>query len=91
MLKELPEKLEKEDWVRLNEKEETAYREALVSENFMQVRQVSFYVEDILEYSKANRLLEICENAREEGRKVLVFFFFLDVINKLVILLAERS
>lgn len=91
VLKELPEKLEKEDWVRLNEKEETAYRKALVSENFMQVRQVSFHVEDIRESSKANRLLEICENAREEGRKVLVFSFFLDVINKLVSLLGERA
>lgn len=91
VLKELPEKLEKEDWVRLNEKEEKAYREALVSENFMKVRQVSFHVEDIQDSSKAARLLDICENAKEEGRKVLVFSFFLDVIDKLKGLLGERA
>lgn len=90
VLKELPEKLEKQEWSRMNPVEEEAYRQSLLEENFMQVRQVSWNVADIKDSSKANRLMEICENAREEGRKVLVFSFFLDVIEKVREILGER-
>ncbi len=90
VLKELPRKLEKEEWCRMNGKEEEAYRQSLLAENYMQVRQVSWNVADIRDSTKANRLLEICENALEEGRKVLVFSFFLDVIEKVQTLLGER-
>ena len=38
----------------------------------MAIRQVSWQVSDLKDSSKAMRLLEICESAKEQGRKVIV-------------------
>ena len=40
--------------------------------------------------SKAQRLLELVEEAESEGRKVIVFSFFLDTVRKVTGLLGER-
>jgi SNF2 family DNA or RNA helicase len=70
--------------------EEDVYKRSLLSGNHMLVRQVSWNVADIANSSKANRLLEICEEAGEDGRKLLVFSFFLDTIAKVQGLLGEK-
>ena len=44
----------------------------------MAARRVSWDINDISKSTKANRLLEIIEDAKNDGRKVLVFSFFLD-------------
>lgn len=90
VLKELPEKIEKEQWCRLGQEEIKAYREALCDGSYMKVRKVSWNVEDITKSSKANRLLEICEQAKQEERRVIVFSFFLDVIEKIQKILGDR-
>lgn len=90
VLTELPEKIEKEQWCSLGSEELSAYREALADGGYMQVRKVSWNVPDISQSSKANRLLEICEQAKEEGRRIIVFSFFLEVIEKVQALLGER-
>ena len=41
--------------------------------------------------SKANRLLEICGEARAEGSKVLVFSFFIDTLQKICTMLGDRA
>ena len=90
VLKELPEKVEKEEWCRLGEKELAAYRTSLWEGNFSKVRRVSWNAPQISDSVKAARLLEIVEQAKEEGRKVLVFSFFLDTIARVQEMLGDR-
>lgn len=90
VLTELPEKIEKEQWCTLGREELAAYRDALADGGYMQVRKVSWNVPDITCSSKATRLMEICEQAKEEGRRIIVFSFFLEVIEKVQALLSGR-
>lgn len=90
VLTELPEKLEKEQWCRMGPEEENAYKKSLMSESYMKIRQVSWNVNNLEKSAKANRLMEICDAAREDGRKVIVFSFFLDVIKSVQSLLKDR-
>ncbi len=90
VLKELPELIENTDWCIMGKKEEQAYNEAVLSGNFASARRVSWNVSDLSCSSKAARLLEIVEDAAEEGRKVIVFSFFLDTVQKITSLLGER-
>ncbi len=43
---------------------------------FAKMRQISFEVEDDDDSSKLNRIKEICEEAAENGRKVIIFSFY---------------
>ena len=90
VLTELPELVEKEQWCDVNAIEQRAYREAVMSENFMAIRQVSWNVDDIKDSTKAQRLLELCDKAKEEGRKVIVFSFFRETLRKVQSLLSDR-
>lgn len=85
VLTEIPEKIEMEDWCKLSPQEEEHYIQAL-SGSFMEARQVSWNMEDPAQSSKASLLREICLEAKEEGRKTLVFSFFkhtLDMVMQL--------
>ena len=90
VLQELPDLIEKEQWCVLNTWEKKAYYDAVMSGNFMAIRQVSWQVDDLNESSKAARLLEICEQAKEQNRKVIVFSFFRNTLLKVSQLLSER-
>jgi len=90
VLKELPDLIEKEQWCVLGEEEQSMYREAVLSENFMAIRQVSWHVSDLKTSSKAERLLELCDQAMEQKRKVIVFSFFRNTLNKVTELLGDR-
>ena len=90
VLTELPEKEEKQEWCAMNRQEKEAYYQSLLEGNYMAVRQVSWNVEDIRDSSKAVRLLELCETARENGRRVIIFSFFLHTIQAVMQLLGER-
>ena len=90
VLQELPDLIEKEQWCDLGDQEKNTYREAVLSENFMAIRQVSWQVEDLKASSKAKRLLELCDQAKEQGRKVIVFSFFRSTLRKVTELLGER-
>ena len=83
VLTELPDKIESEEWCTMSKEEETAYEEAIISKNYMTSRRVSWNVDDLKYSSKMNRLREIVEDAKNDGRKILVFSFFLDTINKI--------
>ncbi len=87
VLTELPELVESTEWCDLLTEEKKIYREALGESNFMAARRVSWNVDDLSESSKAQRMLEIIEDAKEEGRKVLIFSFFLDTVAKVAALL----
>lgn len=90
VLTELPDLIETEDWNDLQKEEYNAYYDAAMARNFMAMRQVSWQVKDLSASTKANRLLEICQQAKEENRKILVFSFFLDTIRKVCALLGDR-
>ncbi|MBQ7386456.1 MAG: DEAD/DEAH box helicase [Ruminococcus sp.] len=90
VLTELPELVEKEQWCEVNAAEQSAYRDAVMSENFMAMRQVSWNVSDMSCSTKAQRLLELCDKAKEEGRKVIVFSFFRETLRKAQVLLSDR-
>ena len=89
VLTELPELVESCEWCNLMEKEKHIYQEAIAEQNFMAARRVSWNVEDLNDSSKARRLLEIIEDAKEQERKVLIFSFFLDTIGKIAAMLGD--
>ena len=82
VLKELPELIEKIQWCDLGEKEAEEYKQSVIDGNFMAMRQVSWSMNDLSFSSKATRLIELCESAIEDGRKIIVFSFFRNTITK---------
>lgn len=90
VLTELPELIEKEQWCELTAEEGERYLYSVMSNNFMAMRQVSWDVRDLKNSSKAQRLLQLCEMAEEEGRRVIIFSFFRDTIDRVCNLLKGR-
>ena len=82
--KELPEKIESIAWCQMTEYERHEYDMAVLNsaQPFMTMRRVSWGISNLKESSKAQMLKEIVDNAREEKRKVIVFSFFRDTIQK---------
>jgi superfamily II DNA or RNA helicase len=90
VLAELPELIENEDWLEPTAVELYAYYVSVKSSNFMAMRRVSWDV-DVSNSSKAKRLIELCGEARDEGRKIIVFSFFRDTLENVCELLGERA
>ncbi len=91
VLSELPELIEKEQWCEMSPAEWTAYMLTVAAQNFMAMRQVSWDVGDLKHSSKAKRLLELCDEAREDGRKIIVFSYFRETIRAVQELLGKRA
>ena len=89
VLTELPELIESREWCSLNRNEEISYEQAVLSKNYAEARRVSWNVDDLKDSSKAARLLELIDEAKSEGRKVIVFSFFRDTIRKVSMLLGD--
>ena len=90
VLTELPELIESKEWCTMLTEEEQIYEQAILSKRYADARRVSWNVDDLQNSSKAKRLLEIIEEAEDDGRKVIVFSFFLDTIRKITELLGNR-
>lgn len=90
VLSELPELIEKEEWCEMSLAEWKQYTLSVATENFMAMRQVSWDV-DLKHSSKARRLLELCEAAEEDGRKIIVFTYFRETIRAVQKLLGARA
>lgn len=90
VLSELPELVDNKEWCTMSREEERVYEKAVLGKHYAQARRVSWNVEDLKNSSKATRLREIVEEAEAEGRKVIVFSFFLDTIQKVTQLLGAR-
>ncbi len=90
VLTELPELIESKEWCVLTRKEEERYEQAILEKNYADARRVSWNIDDLQESSKAGRLLELIEEAESEGRKIIVFSFFLETIRKISLLLGNR-
>lgn len=79
VLRELPEKIEIPEWVDLSVSDHGAYTQAVMERNFMAMRR-SVTIGNGQVSAKINRLDELMREHRESGRKVLIFSFFLDVL-----------
>ena len=90
VLTELPDLIENREWCTMNPAEKAAYEQAVLSGNYTEARRVSWNVPDIKDSSKAVRMLELVEEAAADGRKVIIFSFFLDAIRTITLLLGER-
>ncbi|MDD5791329.1 MAG: DEAD/DEAH box helicase [Erysipelotrichaceae bacterium] len=91
VLQELPDLIESDQWCEMTTNEKKKYQSSVLDRSFMAMRQVSFDVDDINDSSKANRLLELCDQAKEEGRKVIVFSFFSNTLAKVREMLGDRA
>lgn len=80
VLDELPDKVEKEEWIELLPGEKKQYRELVYEGNFMRLRQASWIIPEGGESSKLNRLRELIEEYLLMGRKIIVFSFFVNTI-----------
>lgn len=78
VLTELPDRVEADEWVEFTGDDVTAYRRAVVAGNFMAMRRAGFAVP--ANSAKLKRLLELVEDARVNGLKVIVFSYFRDVL-----------
>ncbi len=91
VLTELPALIEKEEWCEPGPEEWKQYALSVAAENFMAMRQVSWDVGDLTKSSKARRLLELCRDAKEDGRKVIVFSYFRETLRAVQELLGKRA
>ncbi len=82
VLTELPPIDEQQEWCDLTDEDRTAYVDALSAESFTNMRRVSFLQDDMKTSAKMNRLLELCKEAGDEGRKVVIYSFFRETISK---------
>lgn len=84
VLTELPELIQIQDWCEMSIAEEAVYEKNILSgASYGEIRRVSWNMKDLSHSSKAARLKEIVEEAKLEDRKVIVFSFFLDTIDKI--------
>jgi SNF2 family DNA or RNA helicase len=79
VLRELPEKIEIPEWVDLSISDHNAYLKAVTERNFMAMRR-SVTIGSGHTSAKMERLDELIQEHRDSGRKVLIFSFFLDVL-----------
>ena len=78
VLMELPELTIHDEWCMMNEEEINSYHKAVETGNFMAMRRVSW---DSLNSTKAERMMELCLQALSEGKKVVIFSYFLDTLS----------
>jgi SNF2 family DNA or RNA helicase len=89
VLHELPPRIDKEEWVELDAEESAAYGEAVASGNIMAMRRAASIGDWRGHHtaeprsSKLGRLVDLVEEHRTTGRKVLVFSYFRDVLSAL--------
>ncbi|WP_255567636.1 DEAD/DEAH box helicase [Corynebacterium sp. TAE3-ERU16] len=79
VLDQLPERVDETEWVELTDDDRRFYRENVAEGSWMGMRRAS-WLTPAGEPAKLARLAEIIADARTAGRRVLVFSFFLDVL-----------
>lgn len=80
VLVELPELVEVDEWLELSPADERAYRDAVAEGSFMAMRRAAFAAGD--DSAKLQRLVELVEEAEDNGRRLLVFSYFRDVLDQ---------
>lgn len=80
VLTELPELVEVEEWLAMSGADLRSYTAAVEQRNFMAMRQAA--MNQGRKSAKMERLVEIVEEAEANGRRVVVFSHFLDVLRQ---------
>ncbi len=80
VLTELPELVEVDEWLPLSRADALAYRDAVMAGNFQAMRQAAMLQGG--ESEKLQRLVEVVEEAEDNGRKVIVFSNYLSVLDE---------
>ena len=83
VLHELPDKIEVPEWLTLEGSAARSYEEAVASGNIMLMRRAAFLTPNPMDSPKLRRLLKIVDDAAANGRKVIVFSFFLEVLDRI--------
>ena len=91
VLEELPPLTIENEWCAMTQQDREAYAAAAMDRSFVSMRRVSFLQEDPRTSSKALRLLELCEQACSEGRKVVIYSYFRETIRKVLEVLGEKK
>lgn len=91
VLSELPEMVQVEEWEEFGPEEEAAYRDAVAARNFMAMRRAAYASGDPVTSAKLRRLVEIVDEAGANGRKVVVFSYFRDVLETVCRVLGDRA
>lgn len=81
VLTELPELIETEEWLEMSAADERAYRAAVQDGNFAAMRRAALL--QGADSTKVQRLVELVEEAEDNGRRVVVFSWFRDVLSSL--------
>lgn len=90
VLDELPEKLEQLDWIDLTPADEAHYGDTVRQGSFMAMRRAAMTTPDAVP-AKLERIREIVGEAEEAGRRVIIFTYFLDVLDVLEADLGHRA
>lgn len=78
VLTELPDLIEVDEWLPMSAGDESAYRTAVQQGSFAQMRQAAMRE---VKSEKVRRLVEIVREAEENQRRVIVFSYFLEVLD----------
>ena len=91
VLDELPPKIETADWLTLDGAAADTYRIAVASGNFMAMRRAVFLTDNPADSPKLTRLGEIVDEATDNNRKVIVYSYFRDVLDRVHAALGPRA
>lgn len=90
VLTELPELIENNEWCVMSPEEEVIYENTVLQRQYASCRRVSWNIDNLQDSCKASRLLELIEEAELDGRKIIVFSYFLDTMSKIYHFLGTR-
>jgi superfamily II DNA or RNA helicase len=91
VLAELPQLTRIDEWEEFGPHDFAAYRQAVQAGNFMAMRRAAYAAGTARGSAKLRRLIEIADEARESGRKVVIFSHFRDVLDIVCAALGERA
>ncbi len=91
VLDELPPRIDNDEWVEPTQADRRAYARAVASGNFMAMRRAAFEAAAVGQSAKLHRLVEIVDEAADNGWKTVVFSSFLDVLRAADRALGGRS
>lgn len=91
VLSELPDLIQVDEWEEFGRADLAAYRQAVAQGNFMAMRRAAFASGDPASSPKLQRLVELADEAGENGHKVIIFSYFRDVLAKVDAALGPRA